>query len=204
MHIYVKICGLSTRDAVAAAVEAGADALGFVFAESPRRVTPAEAAKLCREVPDALDRVAVMLHPSQEELQRVLTLFRPDLLQTDAEDFATIKPGPGVRALPVWRDSGTLPDPASLNPEGMLLYESATSGSGRLADPARAAALARQARVLLAGGLDPDNVAEVIARVRPFGVDVSSGVESSRGKKDPARIRAFLAAVREAEKNHAD
>lgn len=204
MRIFVKICGLSTPDSVATAVEAGVDALGFVFAQSPRRVTPAEAVRLCRDVPEALRRVAVMHHPGDEEWQVVRALFRPDWLQTDARDFATLNPGSDVKRIPVYRDGDELPDAASLGGDEVLLYESAHSGAGQLADLERAAALARRAKLIVAGGLDPDNVGAVIARVRPFGVDVSSGVESSRGQKDPARIRAFVAAVREAEKTYAD
>lgn len=204
MRIFVKICGFTTPDAVAAAVEAGADALGFVFVQSPRQVTPAEAARLCRDVPEAVRRVAVMRHPEDAEWQAVRALFRPDWLQTDAADFAMLNPGAGVKRIPVYRDGDELPDPSMLGDDDLLLYESAQSGTGQLADLERAAALARRARVIVAGGLDPDNVAGVIARVRPFGVDVSSGVEKSRGRKDPARIRAFVAAVREAEKAYAD
>lgn len=204
MRLFVKICGFTTPDAVAAAVEAGADALGFVFAQSPRQVTPAEALRLCRDVPEAVRRVAVMRHPEDGQWQAVRTLFRPDWLQTDAADFARLNPGAGVKRIPVYRDGDELPAAAALGEDDVLLYESAHSGTGQLADLDRAAALARRARVIVAGGLDPDNVGEVIARVRPFGVDVSSGVESSRGRKDPARIRAFVAAVREAEKAYAD
>jgi len=204
VRIFVKICGFTTPDTVAVAVEAGVDALGFVFAQSPRQVTPAEAARLCRDLPEPIRRVAVMRHPAGPEWQAVRALFRPDWLQTDAVDFATLNPGPGVRRIPVYRDGDELPGPGMLADDDVLLYESAQSGTGQLADLERAAALARRARVIVAGGLDPANVAEVIARVRPFGVDVSSGVESSRGRKDPARIRAFVAAVREAEKAYAD
>lgn len=204
MRIFVKICGFTTPDAVAVAVAAGVDALGFVFAQSPRRVTPAEAVRLCRDVPDAIRRVAVMHHPEDEEWQAVRALFRPDWLQTDAVDFAGLNPGSDVQRIPVYRDGDELPDASALGEDDVLLYESAHSGTGQRADLERAATLARRARVIVAGGLDPDNVGRVIARVRPFGVDVSSGVESSRGRKDPARIRAFVAAVREAEKAYAD
>ncbi|MCC5793765.1 MAG: phosphoribosylanthranilate isomerase [Chromatiales bacterium] len=201
MHVFVKICGLKTREAVAAAVEAGADALGFVFAESPRRVTPAEAARLCREVPDDIVRVAVMRHPKLQEWESVAALFPPDWLQAEAGDFALLNPSPNIRRIPVYRDGGELP--TVIGTDELVMYEAAESGVGQLPDLERAAELATRVRLLLAGGLNPENVGEVISRVKPWGVDVSSGVEASRGHKDPERIRAFVAAVREAEKLHA-
>ena len=86
--MFVKICGLSTRENVDAALAAGADAVGFVFADSVRRVEPAQAAAIANKVPDTIKKVAVMLHPSNEEWRAVLRDFSPDVLQTDAEDFA--------------------------------------------------------------------------------------------------------------------
>lgn len=203
MRIFVKICGLSTRDAVKAAVDAGADALGFVLAESPRRVTAAEAARLCRDVPYEFITVAVLQHPDQDEWDGLRALFRPDWVQADVADFDQFQPGTSIRRLPVYRDGPDL-DIDAAGREDLLLFESVRSGAGQMPDLGRAAQIAAMTRVVIAGGLDPDNVADVIDRVRPFGVDVSSGVESSRGRKDPGKIRAFIEAVREAESRHAD
>ncbi len=200
MRVFVKICGLSTPRAVAAAVEAGADAVGFVFAESPRRVTPKRALKLCAGLSPVVIRVAVMRHPAATEWQAVAEGFGPDWLQTDAGDFAGLEVAERFGRLPVYRDAPA-PAPASDEP---MLFEAAVSGQGALADWPRAAELARTYKLVLAGGLTPENVGEAIATVRPWGVDVSSGVESRRGVKDVGRIAAFLQAVREAEQAHAD
>jgi phosphoribosylanthranilate isomerase len=199
VRIFVKICGFTTPDAVAVAVAAGVDALGFVFAQSPRRVTPAEAVRLCRDVPDAIRRVAVMHHPEDEQWQAVRALFRPDWLQTDWQDYASLELAPGVGRLPVYRDAALPADFDTAGLPGRMLFEGGESGSGRPADWALAARCAAASQLVLAGGLAPGNVAEAVRRVRPWGVDVSSGVESAPGVKDPARIRAFIEAARAAE-----
>ncbi len=203
MGLFVKICGLRTPEGVEAAVAAGADAVGFVFAESPRRASPAQARELCRHVPPSIVRVAVMRHPSPREWDEVRRVFEPDWLQTDAEDFQALTPGTAVTPLPVYRDTPGL-DAAGLPGRSMILFEAAESGRGLKPDWERAAAIAGRTRLILAGGLTPVNVGEAVRRVRPFGVDVSSGVESRRGHKDPALIAAFLQAARKAETRHAN
>ncbi len=199
----MKICGMNSAAAVQAAVAAGADAVGFVFAPSPRQVSPAQAVELAALVPPGLLRVAVMRHPSLQQWQEVAAEFRPDWLQTDAADFERLTLPANVERLPVYRDIPQL-DAGAMAREGRILFESADSGAGCAPDWHRARAIARQAQVLLAGGLDPGNVAEAIRQVRPWGVDVSSGVESVRGVKDPAKIAAFVAAVRRAERELGD
>ena len=191
--MFVKICGLNSGEAVEAAVAAGADAIGFVFAESPREVTPEQAKALCAGVPASVIRVAVMRHPEAARWQRGLEIFEPNWLQTDAEDFAAIKLPKSCTALPVYR-SGTTPADSDL--PDRLLYEGAQSGSGRLADWDEAFGIAHVTEVILAGGLTADNVAAAVSVVRPWGVDVSSGVERQRGEKDPGKIKEFVARVR--------
>jgi phosphoribosylanthranilate isomerase len=206
VRIFVKICGLSTPRAVSEAIHAGADAIGFVFAESPRQVTPKRAAQLCRDVSPAIIRVAVMRNPTPDEWQRVADEFAPDWLQTEADDFARLEIPEGISRLPVFRDTPTL-DLTAFSREELVLFEAAESGQGVQADWRRAAELVvgmgADRQLVLAGGLTPENVGAAIATVRPWGVDVSSGVESRRGVKDPERIAAFMAAVREAESNNA-
>jgi phosphoribosylanthranilate isomerase len=192
--VFVKICGLTSAEAVAAAVAAGADALGFVFAESPRQVTPESAKALCAGVPRSLRRVAVMHHPSAALARHVLDVFAPDWLQTDAADFAAIDLPETCTALPVYR-TGQGDAAAAAHPR-RLLFESGRSGTGTTADWDEAHALARAAELILAGGLHCDNVADAVRSVRPWGVDVSSGVERVRGEKDPERIKVFVARVR--------
>lgn len=190
--MFVKICGLKTEDAVAAAVEAGADAVGFVFAPSPREVTPERAEELCAGVPRTVARVAVMRHPAAELVRRVLDVFGPDWLQTDAEDFEGIDLPARTAALPVYRNGGPRPGQGAAR----LLFEGSVSGSGQTADWDEARALAQGRELILAGGLDADNVTAAIEAVRPWGVDVSSGVERRRGEKDPVKIKEFVARVR--------
>lgn len=191
MSVFVKICGLTTPEGVAAAVEAGADAAGFVFSPSPREVTPARARALAAALPAGMRRVAVFRHPPPGWIARVLEAFPADWVQSDAVDLPGVDLG-GADALPVFRSGAPLP---ALLPE-LLLFEGPESGAGRTADWTAAAALASRVPVILAGGLSPENVGEALRTVRPWGVDVSSGVESAPGVKDPARVAAFVAAAR--------
>jgi phosphoribosylanthranilate isomerase len=192
---WIKVCGLTTADAVAAAVHAGADAVGFVFhAPSPRNVTPDEALRLARDVPRQVLRVAVTLHPSQDLVDEIAAVFRPDALQSDVEDFERLRLPWGMASLPVIRSGGARP---AEWPE-RFLYEGPQSGTGATADWDEARVLATRGDLVLAGGLRPENVAAAIERVRPFGVDVSSGVECAPGRKDAARIREFVESARRA------
>jgi phosphoribosylanthranilate isomerase len=193
-RVFVKICGLTTPEAVSAALEAGADAAGFVFAESPRRVDFGQACELAALLPRQVLRVAVLGRATREQLAAVCARFAPDVIQADAASLRGARLPCGVRPLPVLHD-GEADDGA----DDWLLYESAASGSGAQADWRAAAALARRRRLILAGGLDAHNVAAALRRVRPWGVDVSSGVEESRGVKSARRIREFVAAVRATE-----
>lgn len=200
----VKICGLSKAEHVRAAVAAGADAVGFVFASSVRRVEPSHAAAIASDVPDTVKKVAVMLHPTDDEWQRVLREFSPNVLQTDAEDFAGLDVPESIECWPVYREGNVVPDTVfSLGNRvsGTFLYEGAKSGQGETVDWSRAAEIARQGNMILAGGLAAHNVAEAIATVRPFGVDVSSAVESAPGEKDSLLIEEFVMAARAAERN---
>ena len=193
MAIWVKICGLTTREAVEAAVAAGADAVGFVFAPSKRQVSATQAVQLVQGLPRRILRVAVMLHPTQSQLDEVWAEFRPDVLQTDAEDLETLKIPSGLSVMPVVRNGvGLKPDLQKKR----ILFEGPVSGVGSTSDWHSAAQLARTTELVLAGGLNATNVADAIAAVRPFGVDVSSGVEASPGIKDPARIHEFVRRAR--------
>jgi len=173
MSVFIKICGLRDADHAAAAAEAGADALGFVFARSVRQISAQQAKNAASGLPAAVKRVAVMRHPTNSEWQLVLNEFRPDVLQTDSEDFAGLDVPEHVRCWPVIREGcavESLPD--------VFVYEGVNSGAGETAT---------------------DNVSEAIQTVRPWGVDVSSAVESSPGEKDIELIQQFIGAVRAAE-----
>jgi phosphoribosylanthranilate isomerase len=189
----IKICGLKYAASVDAAVEAGADAVGFVFAKSVRQVTVRHATFIAANVPEHILRVAVMKHPSVEEWEEVQTIFCPDILQTDAEDFRYLEVPDDITKWPVIRE-GKVPGNGDL--PGTFVYEGVESGQGATVDWSIAGKLAERARLILAGGLGPENVAAAIRQVGPFGVDVSSAVESAPGAKDPDMIRAFIEAVR--------
>ena len=195
MSLLIKICGLRKRRDVAEAVEAGAGAVGFVFARSAREILPALARAASNLVPCDVKRVAVMQHPANDEWLNVLDTFEPDVLQTDAEDFDTLDVPGFVERWPVYREG--ISQPAS---EATYVYEGPNSGQGQTVDWSTAAELARTGKMILAGGLAPANIAAAIETVKPFGVDVSSAVESSPGEKDSRLIREFISAARAAEK----
>jgi len=195
MSTLIKICGLTTSEAVRAAVDAGADAVGFVFAESVRRVKPSMAGRLAADLPPGVVRVAVMRHPSQAEVDEVMEHLEPEFLQTDADDYDQITLAGACRPLPVLRAGRPIPERLPR----LLLFEGPVSGSGEVADWEQARKLAGETRVVLAGGLTPGNVEAAMKAVRPYGVDVSSGVESEPGIKSPRLIRSFIEAVRGAD-----
>ncbi len=194
-RLWIKICGLRTREAIEAAAAAGADAVGFVFCESsPRHLAVDAARELQKFVPTGVERVAVFLHPSQRLVDAVVAALRPDWVQTDFADLAGLQLPPGQRVLPVLRCGQVLPEPLP----GRCLLEGERSGTGLPFDWPAVAPVAARTEVVLAGGLDERNVGAAVRAVRPFGVDVSSGVESSRGVKDDARIGEFIRAARAA------
>jgi phosphoribosylanthranilate isomerase len=193
MTMWVKICGLTTPDAVAAALDAGADAIGFVFAKSVRQVSPDVALRLAAPARGRARCVAVTRHPTQQDIDDILSIFKPDVLQTDSADFPNLRLPAQLDLLPVFRgvdnESNTLP--------GRLLFEGLTSGAGVPCDWTAAHRVARRTELVLAGGLSPANVAAAIAAVQPFGVDVSTGVEVRPGIKSPVEIANFVRAARE-------
>lgn len=190
--MWIKICGMTTPQAVEAALQARVDAIGFVFADSPRQLTLEDAVALAAPARGRVRCVAVTRHPSQRYLDDILAAFRPDVLQTDTEDLQTLRLPKQLELLPVFRGSET--------PQGKLparlLFEGPTSGSGTPCDWSSAQRVARRTQLVLAGGLDAGNVALAISAVRPFGVDVSSGVEERPGVKSPSEVARFAAAAR--------
>ena len=197
MTILVKICGLTDDEAIQAAVNAGADAVGFVFYDkSPRNLSPEKAARLAANVPANVRRIAVMLHPEATLWNEVSDALQPDVVQTDIDDFSYLQVADGISKWPVLRE-GSITEKAKL-PE-TFVYEGTQSGHGQTVDWNAAAAVARRGHMILAGGLTVANVADAISRVAPYGVDVSSAVESQPGKKDVELIAAFVAAAKAAE-----
>lgn len=201
MRIRVKICGVTDVAGARAAVAAGADAVGFVFAESPRRVDVSRAMTIAAGLPAFVARVAVFHHPDPREVLDIVDALRPDLVQTELDDRLVEALGGRIRLLPVVHDGPRLEHEVAqvLNALGdrtpILLEAAGRGGRGVAPDYERAAALARRFSLVLAGGLRPDNVVAAIAAVGPYAVDVSSGVESSPGVKDPDLVARFVAAV---------
>jgi len=191
--MWIKICGLTTPEAVAAALDAGADAIGFVFAKSVRQVTPDVARRLAAAARGRARCVAVTRHPTQQDIDDIVSMFQPDVLQTDVADLSSLRLPALLELLPVFRGDGS----ASNTLPPRLLFEGATSGAGVPCDWTAARAVARRTQLVLAGGLNPTNVAAAIAAVQPFGVDVSTGVEVRPGVKSPVEIANFVRAARE-------
>ena len=190
--MWIKICGMTTAAAVAAALEVHVEAIGFVFAPSARELVPESAAALARPARGRVRCVAVTRHPTQAAVDEIVRVFAPDLLQSDAEDLAQLRLPAALETLAVVREGGAL----SLPLPGRILFEGPASGRGAVSDWSIAAALARRTQLVLAGGLNAVNVAAAITRVQPFGVDVSSGVEERPGVKSRAAIMSFIEAVR--------
>jgi phosphoribosylanthranilate isomerase len=189
---YIKICGMTTPAAVAAAIACKVDAIGFVFAESVRRLSTSRARELAASARHKVACVAVTRHPTRAAVAEILRDFRPDILQTDLDDIEQLDLPRELPVLPVLRPG---PHPACELPR-RILFEGPVSGSGRTTDWDTAAGLARRMELILAGGLNPDNVGAALRHVRPFGVDVSSGVEDSPGIKNTQLIEQFVAATR--------
>ena len=192
--MFIKICGMTSESAVVAAIECGVDAIGFVFAPSARRVTPQRAAELSAQAPRDLLRIAVTCHPEQRLIDEIFRYLEPDWLQTDVDDLATLELPDELTVLPVLRSDDA--DPQHLPPR--LLFEGPVSGRGVSTNWQRAAELAQRSELILAGGLHAGNVVEAVRTVQPFGVDVSTGVESTVGGTDARRMAEFVTAVRSA------
>ena len=192
--LFIKLCGMTTPEAVHAALECEVDAIGFVFATSVREVSAQRANELAAPARRRLACVAVTRRPSPETVAAIVSEFRPDILQTDIEDLDSLSLPKSLSVLPVVRPG---PAGACLVPR-RVLFEGPVSGSGQTTDWRQAAELAARTEVILAGGLNVLNVALAIRQVHPFGVDVSSGVEQSRGIKSPQKIEQFVAAARAA------
>jgi phosphoribosylanthranilate isomerase len=192
--MWIKVCGMTTDEAIEAALQAKVDAIGFVFAESKRQVTPLRAQELAMPARGRIRIVAVTRHPRQSAVDEILSVFRPDILQTDAEDFDELRLPAALERLPVIRAGRAEPNPLPMR----VLFEGPISGTGVPADWSAASQLSLRLELVLAGGLTPENVGAAITQVNPFGVDVSTGVEQSPGLKSPEKIASFVRSARAA------
>lgn len=206
MRTRIKICGLSTPEAVDAAVQAGADALGFVFyPPSPRAVTLSQAVALAERLPPFVTPVGLFVNATQADIEAALRAIPGLLLQFHGDETPQACERwkrPYLRALAVTPETRLL-DWAQQHPGAQALLVDAPvasgyGGGGKVFDWSLLAARGN-AHLVLSGGLNAANVGDGIRQVRPWAVDVSSGVESSRGVKSPDLIHAFCAAVRHAD-----
>lgn len=193
--VKVKICGLTSLADACAAAAAGADFLGFVFAPSPRQVDLQLAHGFWPELPRGVPTVAVFRDQTLEQVERVLRLVRPDFLQFHGSErpaFCRVFEMPVIRALPARVPADLELAAAFVDIAEFFLVDAPKGDGGTLAADVAQAAVDLPKPVLLAGGLSPANVRAIVARFRPYGVDVASGVESAPGVKDHARVRAFI------------
>ncbi len=205
MSVLIKICGITNLADALAAAEAGADILGFIFYErSPRWVQPQVAGEIIRRLPASVQKAGVFVNAGKERIKSVLAECALDVLQFHGEERPEECLGFGLRTMKAFRIRGpeslrSLPDYAT---DAWLLDACSPDARGGTGEGFNWD-LAVKARtwgrpIFLAGGLTPANVAAAIGQVAPSGVDVSSGVELRPGRKDPAKVKAFIAAAREA------
>jgi phosphoribosylanthranilate isomerase len=207
--VWVKICGTTNLEDAQAAVDAGADALGFVFAESPRRVEPAAAVEITRSVPEGIEKVGVFVNETAErigEIVRDAGLTAVQLHGDESPEFAHQIAARGLRVFKAIPVRGGFAAPmiafAEKGEVSALLLDTAAARRGGTGQSFDWRAVADNmpdlgsTRVIVAGGLTPLNVARAIRVLRPWGVDVVSGVEREPGKKDHEKVRAFVKAAK--------
>jgi phosphoribosylanthranilate isomerase len=205
MSIRIKICGITNSEDARAAVKAGADALGFMFYEpSPRNVSLPIVAKIVRDLPPFVARVGVFAGASEEFIRRVVAECKLDTLQFHGNESPEFCGQFAMKTIKAFRIRGpeSLPELAKYDTSAWLLDSFAPGklgGTGAVFNWGVAVSAKELGRsIILAGGLTPENVAEAVRQVRPFGVDVSSGVEREPGRKDYGKLRAFILAARQA------
>lgn len=202
--VFVKICGITTEADALLAVGMGANAVGFVFAPSPRQMRPGEVADIVKRLPHETWTVGVFRDESPKrviEIVNQIGLHAAQLHGVESiEDTQWIsqRVGTTIKAFPAGhRNIGRFEEYGAQ----FLLIDGDNPGSGELFDWRLAEGVIDPDRLIVSGGLDSTNVGQAIAHLHPWGVDVSSGVESSPGVKDPGRLRDFIAAVRQADKD---
>jgi phosphoribosylanthranilate isomerase len=214
MSLWIKICANTSLGDAMIAAEAGADAVGFVFAPSPRRVTAEQVAAIVPELPAEIEKIGVFVDAALDEVTTTVETAGLTGVQLHSEVTADATAklrarfGPRLRILRVVHFEAGAPERAAAAAQDVsvdaILVDSRTAtavgGTGKAYDWAEARRTifgkADELKLIVAGGLTPENVAEAIATLHPWGVDVVSGVEAAPGRKDPAKVRAFIANAR--------
>jgi phosphoribosylanthranilate isomerase len=206
----IKVCGITRLEDAEAAVNGGARALGFVFwPGSPRFIDPHRARAIVARLPPFVTTVGVFVNQPVGHVNAVAALVRLGAVQLHGDEgfgYAAQMARPTLKAIGIGEHTeSTIADAWPARITVLLDVNDARrrGGTGRTVDWAIAAAVAARRRAILAGGLTPDNVAQAVAQVHPFGIDVSSGVEQSPGIKDHGRIRALFEALHDHDTDHA-
>ena len=204
--MFVKVCGTTSEEDALLAIAMGADALGFIFAPSPRQIAPGRVADIVKRLPpeiltvgvfqdEAAQRVVEIVHGTGLKAAQLSGHESAEITRWIAERVFTIK---AFRA-----GSDAITDGLSYGARAIMIDSPSGGGSGHVFDWQLADGAPPGVPLILAGGLSPENVADAIAAVQPWGVDACTGVEASHGKKDPRKLRAFIAAAKAAGKTPA-
>lgn len=197
--MFVKICGVTTVEDALLAAGLGADAVGMIFAASARRITSADARDIARRLPPDVLSVGVFRNERRERVAEIANTLGLRAVQLHGQESPADTTWVAQR-VPIVIKAFAATDPALAEVGAFgpvrLLIDSTTPGSGQVFDWAVLEEVPLNRSFILAGGLDPSNVADAVRTVRPWGVDVASGVETSPGRKDPAKVRQFIAAAR--------
>jgi phosphoribosylanthranilate isomerase len=202
----IKICGTINLDDALMAIEAGADALGFIFVpNTPRYIHPDQAAKIIEDLSPFITVVGLFVNADPEDIAATADQCHLDMIQLHGDESPGFCQALNRRLIKAFRvkDESSLSRLSDYRVSGYLLdtyVEGAMGGTGKVFDWNLAVKAKQHGRIILAGGLAPDNVASAVRQVRPYGVDVSSGVEANPGHKDPAKVKAFIRAVREVDR----
>jgi len=197
---FIKICGITNIEDARASIDMGADVLGFVFAESPRKISPSTAQKIISQLPPNRLYVGVFVNHTTDQIIKIKKFCGLNTVQIhdDISDMDQIKKE--FRIIKGFRVKPDNPIPHLSDPNIIMLLDTysktAHGGTGKTFDWQKAIDIAKKQPIILAGGLTPENVTLAIETVRPFAVDVSSGVEKSKGLKDHQKISAFIEKVR--------
>lgn len=199
--VRVKICGITCKEDAEAAVRCGADAIGFVFADSPRKVTPVVVKDIISSLPPFIALVGVFVNEDEKEVRRIAKFCGLSTLQFHGDETPSYcsKFPKAIKAFRI-KDRGDIKKVREYNACAWLLdtyQEGKSGGTGKTFDWSIASELAKEGRVILSGGLTPENVTEAIRVVSPYAVDVSSGVEEYPGKKDHKKIEEFIRNAKE-------